>query len=101
MIMTWKDILKEIYPKGEEPRGYKRSQELKRMAFKIMKDRYGEEEFKLTSPRKHSRKMRGEYEHLIELLEGGMSPAMAAKQPYVPKPPTPIEEDDAGKGWER
>jgi hypothetical protein len=86
----WKTILKRLPYKSGKFRSNPRLQEKARMeADKIMRQRHGQKYIDATqgssiSPRNST--YGAEYMTLLRLLgDRGMSPAMAAKQPFVPK----------------
>ena len=99
----WKTILKRLPYKGGKFRSNPRLQEKARMeANKIMRQRHGQKFIDATqgsaiSPRNSI--YGEEYMALLRLIgDRGMSPAMAAKQPFMPKKKTYSLPDVAGKG---
>ena len=79
--MSWKNILKEIYPKGElKPTRDK--DKAKGQAKRIVRERHG-----LKFDDFLNAEQKREAAHLAGLIFRGMSPAQAKLQPYYPPKP--------------
>ena len=95
--MSWKDTIKKAPFKDGKYRSTPQEREKAKMeADKIMRERHGKKYIDSTkniSPRLSST-YGAEYMHLASLIgDKGMSPTLAAKQPYVPKEPLDDSED--------